>query len=140
MRKTLRTAAVAAALAAGMVSFALAQPGPAARKYDPKTEVTVAGTVQEVKTYPSKGSGAAGEHLHLKTPDGVVDVPLGPSDFLKAKGFDVAAGDAIEVTGSKLKVNGADAIIARQVKKGEKTWTLRSASGVPEWSHGPKGR
>ncbi len=138
--KVLRTAAVAAALTAGTVSFALARQGPATRNYDPKTEVTVAGTVQEIKTYPRKGGGAAGEHLLLEAPDGVVDVHLGPSDFLKAKGFDVAAGDAIEVTGSKIKGKEAEAIIARQVKKGEKTWTLRSASGVPEWSRGPKGR
>jgi len=140
MRKTLRTAAVAAALTAGMVSFALARQGTAKRNYDPKTEVTVTGTVEEVKTYPRKGGGAAGEHLLLKTPDGVLDVHLGPSDFLKEKGFDVAAGDTIEVTGSKIKGKEAEAIIARQVKKGEKTWTLRSASGVPEWSRGPKGR
>jgi hypothetical protein len=35
-----------------------------------------------------------------------------------------------------VKIEGADALIAREVKKGGKTLTLRDAQGVPAWSGG----
>jgi DNA/RNA endonuclease YhcR with UshA esterase domain len=59
---------------------------------------------------------------------------LGPTNFLTQKGFTFAKGEQIEVTGSSVKYNGADAVIAREVKKGDKTVTLRDKKGVPEWA------
>jgi DNA/RNA endonuclease YhcR with UshA esterase domain len=50
---------------------------------------------------------------------------LGPTNFLTQKGFTFAKGEQIEVTGSSVKYNGTDAVIAREVKKGDKTLTLR---------------
>jgi hypothetical protein len=47
-----------------------------------------------------------------------------------------AKGDNIEVTGAKVKYEGADAVLAREVKKGDKTLTLRNAAGIPQWSQG----
>ncbi|HTO89107.1 MAG TPA: hypothetical protein VMR54_16415 [Thermoanaerobaculia bacterium] len=135
--RTPRRLAILGAFMLTVAARALGSPG---SRYDPKTEITVSGTVDEVKVYSRQGSVAGGVHLLLKTSDSVLDIHLGPSGFLKEKSFDVVKGDAIEVIGSKVKVNDKDAVIARQVKKGEKSWTLRSASGVPEWSGGPKGR
>ena len=42
-------------------------------------------------------------------------------------------GDEIQVTGSKVKQDGADLILAREVVKGEDTLTLRFNDGKPAW-------
>ena len=119
------------------VSIVFAQRGGGYRKhtpnYDPKTEVTVKGTIEEVKQYPSKGN-STGTHLMLKTSEGTNDVHVGPSWFLSQQKIEFANGNEIEVTGSKVKVNGKDALIAREIKEGEKVITLRNAQGVPEWA------
>lgn len=110
-------------------------PGKGVPNYDPATEVTVQGTIQEVKLLTMPG-GQGGTHLVLATNDGMLEVLLGPTAFLKQIGLDPGKGDRIEVTGSKMKYDGADALIAREVKVGDKSITLRNAQGVPAWSGG----
>ncbi len=105
-------------------------------RYDPKTEVTVKGPVEEVKEYSNQGGWHTGQHVTLKTDKGTLDIHLGPTDYWKKHGFTLAKGDSIEVTGSKIKVDGAEVVVAREVKKGEKVVTLRNAQGVPAWSQG----
>ena len=76
----------------------------------------------------------SGTHLSLKTNDGIIDVHLGPTQFLADQGLTVTAGQKIEVTGSKIKYQNTDALIARTVKLGEKTFELRDEQGYPKWS------
>jgi hypothetical protein len=40
------------------------------------------------------------------------------------------------VTGSKVKYDGGDALVAREIKKGDKVLTLRDEKGNPAWSMG----
>ncbi len=110
-------------------------PGQRARMYNPANETTVKGTVEEVKTFTGR-RGWNGTHLTLKTEDKSIDVHLGPAAFLKEKGFSFAKGDQIEVTGAKTEFGGSATIIAREVKKGEKTLILRNEQGIPQWSRG----
>jgi hypothetical protein len=106
--------------------------GKRAPMYNPSTEMTVTGTVEEV-AHPG---GWGGTHLTLKTEKGTLDVHLGPSRFLAEKQFTFAKGDRIEVTNSKVAYAGGDALAARVVKRGDKTLTLRDSSGIPRWSRG----
>jgi len=106
--------------------------------YDPATEVTVQGTVEEVKQVPDRRGGPGGTHLIVKTDSETLNVRLGPSTFLTNQNFTFAQGDHIEVTGSKMKFHGADALIAREVKKGDAVLTLRNAQGIPVWSRGQR--
>src|SRR5690349_16852855 len=110
----------------------------AGRIYNPSTETTVSGTVDQVRTI-ARGFGGGGTHLDLKTESATLDVHLGPSAYLSSKGFQFAKGDQVEVTGSKVSLQGHDAIIAREVKKGNKVLTLRNAQGIPEWAGGRRG-
>jgi len=103
--------------------------------YDPKTETTFKAVVQEVKEVPGPGRGT-GTHLTVKSGDDVYDVHIGPTWYLRQQNYAFAKGDHVEVTGSKVKYQEADAIIARQIKKDGGTWTLRDAQGVPLWSRG----
>ena len=115
---------------------ALAQ-GPGMRQYDPKTEVKVLGTVEDVQQQNGR-HGWSGTHLILKTDSETLDVHLGPSSFLAQKGFSFAKGDKLEVTGSRVKMNGKDTLIAREITKDGKSLVLRNAQGVPEWSGGQR--
>lgn len=103
------------------------------RMYDPATETSIKGTIEEVKLI-QHGRMMNGTHLMVKTGDATMQVMLGPSAFVSDKGFTFAKGDAIELTGSKVSMGGTEYIIAREVVKDGKTLTLRNKSGVPEWS------
>ena len=125
----------------GSVAFCQEQEG--ARLYDQNTETTIKGTVEEVKTAYLPGGGASAQarqefggpiYLNLKTDSGTLRVYVGPSSFLESKNFKFAKGDQIEVTGSKLP--NRDAIIAREVKRGDQVLVLRNAQGIPQWSGG----
>ena len=105
-------------------------------RYDTATEATYMGSVVEVRRDYRPGMAGTGTHLLVKTDDHMLDVHLGPTDFLAAQQMSFAKGDQIEVTGSKVKFGDGEAIIAREVKKGDKTFTLRDAQGVPKWSRG----
>lgn len=107
-------------------------------KYDTATVVTVKGTVQDVQEgmHAGRMRSHGGLHLVLKTDTESYTVLVGPAQFVKDKGFTFAKDDTIEVTGSKVKFNDKDAIIAREIKKADKTLTLRDEKGVPAWSMG----
>lgn len=106
--------------------------------YDPSTLVTVKGTVQDVQqgTAPAghQQMGGMGVHLVLKTDKETETILVGPQGFLTQKNFSFSNGDQIEVTGSKVKYGNTEAIIAREIKKGDKTLTLRNEQGIPLWS------
>ncbi|HEX7961891.1 MAG TPA: hypothetical protein VF493_18360 [Terriglobales bacterium] len=103
------------------------------RNYDPKTETTVSGTVQEV-LLQSGGNRGTGTHVTLKTDDSTFDVHLGPTAYLEKEGLSLKKGDTIEVTGSKQNFNNTDVLIAREIKNSGKVFTLRDTQGRPAWS------
>jgi DNA/RNA endonuclease YhcR with UshA esterase domain len=105
------------------------------RHYNPTTEITVKGSVDDVRQV-TRGQGWGGTHLTLKTDKGTLDVHLGPSRFLESKKFTISKGDQVEVIGSKVQYQGHDALIAREITKGDQKLILRNAEGIPEWSGG----
>jgi len=137
-KHTLAKALIVAVVMAGTASmpgFAQGRSGSggASPMYNPATEVTVQGTIQEVKQFTGP-RGTIGTDLVLKTEKETLDVRLGPAAFLTQNKFEVAKGDQIQLTGSKVQINGAEILLAREVKKGEQTLTLRDAQGFPVWS------
>lgn len=111
-------------------------PAPSFPAYNAATETTINGTIEAVNQVNGR-HGWSGTHVTLKTGSELIDVHLGPSWFLAEKKMALAKGDEIEVIGSRVKYNGAHAIIARQLKKGEQSVALRDAQGKPAWSRGP---
>jgi hypothetical protein len=49
-------------------------------------------------------------------------------------GVGFSKGDEIAVTGSKVKQDGADLVLAREVVKGNDTLVLRDDKGNPVWN------
>ena len=65
-----------------------------------------------------------------------MDVHLGPSWFLDREGVSVSKGDAVEVDGSVIDLNGETFLIARELRTGNKVVKLRDELGVPAWAGG----
>jgi hypothetical protein len=106
--------------------------------YDTNTEVTFSGVVQAVKEVPGAGRGT-GTHLIVKADDEMRTVHVGPTWYLEKNSYSFSKGDRVEVTGSKVKYQGEEVVIAREIKKDGHTWTLRNEQGVPLWSRqGPR--
>jgi hypothetical protein len=119
--------------------------------YDATTETTLKGTVEEVKTVSGMMGGGGrmgpggrmgaqgmgmmqGTHVMLKTDAETIDVHLGPSAYLKDQQIEIAKGDALEIIGSRVKIGESDAFLARELRKGQTSWTLRDADGRPRWA------
>ena len=113
-------------------SFSQASAKPAPPKYDPATETTFKGVVEEFKLVPPSG-GKPIAYLATKSGQETVQVFLCPKSFLDQMGVTFKADDAIQVTGSKVKQDGADLTLAREVVKGGDTLTLRFKDGKPAW-------
>jgi hypothetical protein len=104
------------------------------RMYDPKTVATIRGEVVSVDTFiPAKGM-SAGVHLTLKTAAETVSVHVGPEWYISGQDTKIAAGDSIEVKGSRITFDTKPAIIAAQITKGEETLRLRDDDGFPLWA------
>ncbi len=104
-----------------------------APKYDSATEAKMKVTVEELKL-PAKGSEKEAAHLVVKSNGDTLDIYLCPKSFLDDMGASFAKGDEVTITGSKIKQDGADLILAREVVKGSDTLMLRDEKGKPVWN------
>ncbi len=118
---------------AAILSLAIPLFSQASPKYDPATETTFKGVVQELKLVPPTGEKPIVYLVLKSSPE--AEIFLCPKKFLDDVGVVFKADDPIEVTGSKVKQNGSDLTLAREVVKvheGE-TLTLRFKDGKPVW-------
>jgi hypothetical protein len=136
MSLSLRLSVVLVGLASAALSVGTSFAQSALPKYDLATETKMKGTIQDLKL-PEKGTKEAAR-LTLKSGDTTVDVYLCPKSFLDDMGSNLAKGDEVNLTGSKVKQDGADLILAREVSKGSDTLVLRDDKGKPVWDWGHK--
>lgn len=107
---------------------------PYGRMYDLKTVEIITGEVVRVNTItPMKGMGY-GVHLMVKTDKETISVHLGPGWYIENQDTKIEPKDKVEVTGSRITLEGKPAIIAAEVKKGEEILKLRDEKGFPLWS------
>jgi hypothetical protein len=140
--KGLSMAGAAALCVAGLSAIAAAQSSPAGRQgapmYDVKTEMTIKGVAESVENVTGTGGrgrhGLGGTHLVVKNDKESLAVHVGPTAYLAEKKITLAKGDTVEILGSRVTIDNETVLIARQIKKGDDTWTLRDASGRPAWS------
>lgn len=105
-----------------------------APKYNKATEVKLKGTVVDVRDYNCPISGTMGAHLTLKLQDGgTIELHLAATKYVKSYEMVFNKGDEIEVTGSKVKFNDADTILAREITRGQDSYVFRDANGKPVW-------
>jgi hypothetical protein len=103
-------------------------------KYDKSTEAVFRGTVDEVKDRDCPVSGGMGSHLILKLGDNnTLEVHLALAKFVNQYELVFHKGDVLEVTGVKVKFQGADTIFARKIKRGQDEFLFRDGDGKPLW-------
>jgi DNA/RNA endonuclease YhcR with UshA esterase domain len=75
-----------------------------------------------------------GAHIILKTGDGkTIEVHLATTKFVKSYELAFNKGDALEITGVKVKFENVDTIFAREIKRGNDTFVFRDKEGRPIW-------
>lgn len=105
------------------------------RLYNPKTEVSITGTVTGIMDgqSPMNGMTPATSILVKAGNGGVATVDLGPTWFLSHQNQKLAIGDRVSVTGSKVFVDNKSLILARKVTKSGRVAYLREIDGFPMW-------
>ena len=101
--------------------------------YDPKSEVTVNGTVvgTETITPPDRPEQTI---LILTVDNAPLAIFVGPADWIAKQNFAFTQGANAQVVGmTGFKYNGKAAVMPRTVKVGTRTLTLRDATGKPVW-------
>lgn len=101
-------------------------------KYDLQTEIKAKGTVEEINVL-SVGARKDFTELILKSGDDKLRVYVCPKPFESEMGISFAKGDEIAVTGSKIKQDASDVILARELVKGTDTLMFRDDKGKPVW-------
>lgn len=102
-------------------------------KYDVRTEMKAKGVVDEVNSLPWANKLEMTE-LILKSGDDKFHVYVCPKPFQQEMGISFSKGDEIAVTGSKVKQESTDVILAREVAKGTDTLIVRDDKGSPVWN------
>ena len=151
MRKLVAIGAVCTVLLLPLGPGALAQgmkwrgsggwgPGGAyGRVYDPKTVETITGEVTKVDRITPMRGMSGGVHLVVKTDKGDVSVHLGPQWYLENQDVKIEPKDTVEITGSRVTLQGQPVLIAAEVKKGDEVLKLRDEAGTPRWAGWRKG-
>jgi len=101
-------------------------------RYDLQTEAKTKGIVDETRLF-TLGSRKDFVELIIKSGDDKVSVYLCPKSFEDEIGVTFSKGDEVAVTGSKVKQDAADVILAREVVRGTDTLMFRDNKGKPVW-------
>lgn len=109
------------------------------RMFDPKTVTTVQGKIAAVERV-DRGRRHQGVHLTLTVGSETVQVLLGPDFWVDAQAVKLAAGDQVEVKGSRIDLGGKPSIVAQEVRRGGEVLALRDANGIPQWRGQGMGR
>jgi len=107
--------------------------GEALLKYDPTAERAIAGVVEDVQAFQCPLSAGLSTHLALRTESGPLIVHVAPVGFLAGHEFIVSNGDWVKIVGSRVRYQGADALIAREITIRNRTFIFRRHNGKPLW-------
>jgi hypothetical protein len=118
-----------------VIVFSAAGPRPekAPPAYNPATEVTVSGSVVETREFFCPIGDDQGIHVVLHTPQSVMLVHVAPARFLRAQEFQFHQGEQLEVVGVGLNFQQQDAMLAREITRGNEVLIVRDHQGRPLW-------
>src|SRR5258708_37622829 len=122
---------VAAALTV-TAAFCQTTPSAGAPKYDRQTEMKTKGIVEEINVL-TVGSRKDFTELVLKSGDDKLHIYVCPKPFQDEMGINFTKGDELAITGSKIKQETSEIILAREMVKGPDTLMFRDDKGKPVW-------
>ena len=113
-----------------LLTFGVSFRGSGPVKYNAATETTITGTIEQVEDFACPvNDGEIGSHIKVRTATGIVEVHLAPARIMRAHDIKFAAGERVEVWGSKVHYKGAEDVIAREVTRGTDFYQFRDQSG-----------
>jgi hypothetical protein len=101
--------------------------------YDRAAETTITGKILHVVPFAAP-DGGVGVHFDLQGPSGLINVHVAPAIYIGQQNIAFFSDDQVEITGVKADQDGNNAFVARVVKRGDKTFTLRTDEGTPAWT------
>lgn len=117
-------------------AFATNAPKKNVPKYNVAAEAVYKGEIVDLRDRQCPVSGGVGSHIILKLEDGsTIEVHLATAEFTRMVEMNVHPGDTVEITGWKTEFEGVQTIFAREVKKGNETYTFRAKDGTPAWMY-----
>ena len=124
---SLFAAAMVLLAAITVVAFDPSSPDRDAVGYNPLAERMFKGTVA------SKGNVIEGLlYFPLKTADGMVEVQIGPKDFVERSGFKLNSGDMVTVIGVPVIMMNRQVVLTREVHMSGML-IVRDQVGLPLW-------
>ena len=131
----MKTASSILALALGLTipAFCADTKDAGVQQYDLKTEMTLEGTISKVVEVPA-GEAYAGIHVTVSSKGEDFDVFVSPAKFLKFLNVNIKQGQKfVGVIGSQVKSNGANLVLARELRLDKTYISLRDEKGFPNW-------
>lgn len=123
-------AVIAVVLMIAGVNFHTPVRAQGAALYDPAHEVVLKGVVEQEQEFACPVSeGELGDHVMLKTADGITQVHMAAGRIMRSQSIKFAPGDKIEVLGATVRIAGNDGLIARQITRGDVIYVLRDQKG-----------
>ena len=121
----------------GKSSLSLATASGWTAKHAPSSDITVAGTIQQVSSEHTPGS-LPGLHLLMTSPQGTLDSSIGPflAESVKAT---LSSGQQIQVVGFMESINGHSYLVARQLIAGGHQIPIRNEHGSLVHAQSPPG-
>ncbi len=102
-------------------------------QYNVKAETDFVGTILKVREVPV-GEAFAGIHLTIQAKGDPIDVFLGPADFIKLMAMPLHVGmKDVGITGSRVKFEGNDLVLARELRIEKTVLSIRDETGFPNW-------
>lgn len=95
---------------------------------------TFKGYITDVGTMTPMQGMEAGAQITIQIDKETLPVHLGPQWFMERQGNQFNKGEEVEVSGSRVEINGAPAIIATEIKRGDAKLRLRDKDGRPCWA------
>jgi hypothetical protein len=101
--------------------------------YNVAAEATVSGVIEETREFFCPVTDDQGAHLVLRTDQGKLLVHVAPARFLRAQQFAFSPNQQVSVVGARVNYQGQDAMLAREITRGNEVLSLRDHQGRPLW-------
>ena len=110
------------------------------RMFDLSTLETVTGKVTSIGVFTPPGGSYSGVRMTIDTGAEELSVHIGPRWFITNQDFELAEGETVEVTGSRVTYEGRPTIIASHMARDDSELLLRDEEGIPYWEAYRRGR
>lgn len=132
----------------GVLARAQALPKPDHSHKSGAGQIAIQGTVQQVlrhacprallasRTEKTDSIRCTTTEVVLATGNGLVNVLLGPTKFIRANQFFFVDGDRLRVIGFQAANQGRATVVSEEVIKSKRALTFRDPHGRPVWSNG----